>query len=150
MNENEGLQYGASFGSQPRTFKTVLCIADDPDISRAIEMRLRPYAVTVLQAFHGMQGFWLAMTEHPDLIITDINMPQGQGDYIVECLKRNSETQSMPVVVLSGRREKAMKSLLHNLGVDRYLTKPCDSAELLETIESLIDLQTAADYAVEA
>lgn len=121
--------------------KRILCIDDDPEITRAIELRLRPYSVTVLRAFHGMQGFWLAMTDKPDLIITDINMPQGQGDYVVECLMRNTETSDIPVVVLSGRRDPDLKRQLSSLGVSKYLTKPCPGDELLETIKSFVDLK---------
>ncbi|MCA9264021.1 MAG: response regulator [Planctomycetales bacterium] len=119
----------------------ILCIDDDPEISRSIELRLRPYRVQVLRAFHGMHGFWLAMTEHPDVIITDINMPQGQGDYIVECLKRNAETSDIPVYVLSGRRDESLKKRMRQLGVEDYLTKPCDADALLAAIEQFVELE---------
>ena len=102
----------------------LLCIDDDPEITRSIELRLQESEVDVIRAFHGMHGFWSAMTEQPDLIITDLNMPQGQGDYIVECLKRNSETHDIPIFVLTGIRDKAVKQKMKNLGVKRYFTKP--------------------------
>lgn len=121
----------------------ILCIDDDPDISRTVELRLRSYQVTVLRAFHGMQGFWLAMTEQPDLIITDINMPQGRGDYIVECLKRNSETQDIPVIVLSGIRDETTKAEMTKLGAQTYFTKPCESEVLINAIKTFVDLEPA-------
>ena len=92
-----------------------------------------------------MQGFWLAMTEQPDIIITDINMPQGQGDYIVECLKRNSETCDIPVLVLSGIRDEAKKNVMCQLGVETYLTKPCESDRLIAAIQSFVELRPAED-----
>jgi DNA-binding response OmpR family regulator len=124
----------------------ILCIDDDPDISRTIELRLRSYEVTVLRAFHGMQGFWLAMTEQPSLVITDINMPQGRGDYIVECLKRNTETQNIPVIVLSGSRDETTKAELIKLGAERYFTKPCESEALIDAIKSFVHLEPVEEY----
>ncbi len=123
----------------------VLCIDDDPEISRTIELRLQPYRVSVLRAYHGMQGFWMAMTEKPDLVITDINMPQGQGDYIVECLKRNAETLDIPVIVLSGARDPELKKRMRSLGVTTYLTKPCESAQLISEMKSYVELNVADD-----
>jgi len=119
----------------------ILCIDDDPDVTRSIELRLREYQVTVLRAFHGMQGFWMAMSEFPDLIITDVVMPQGTGDYVVETLKRNSETCHIPIIVLSGQRGADTKKRMRSLGVEAYLDKPCDPDELISTIEKHVTLK---------
>ena len=119
---------------------TVLCIDDDPEISRVIDLRLQDYGVNVLRAYHGMHGFWLAMTERPDVIITDINMPQGEGDYVVECLKRNSETNEIPIFVLSGTKDESLIRRMITLGVERYLTKPLHLDELTEALKPYIRL----------
>lgn len=116
----------------------VLCIDDDPDVSHAISLSLRNSGVEVLRAFHGMQGFWLAMSEKPDLIITDIAMPNGTGDYIVECLKRNSDTSHLPVIVLTGSRDQDLERKMLALGVDKLLRKPLKLTELQSAIRSLV------------
>jgi response regulator RpfG family c-di-GMP phosphodiesterase len=103
---------------------TVLCIDDDPQIPEAIRLRLRRYEVHVLCAYHGMHGFWLAMTERPDLIITDMRMPQGQGDHIIDCLRHNTDTRSIPVIVLSGQARQEVARRLTGLNVEEILTKP--------------------------
>ncbi len=123
---------------------TVLCIDDDPDISHALSIRLGNYNVQVLRAFHGMHGFWLAMTEVPDLIITDIRMPQGEGDYVVECLRNNASTCHIPVVVLTGRNEPGLERRMRNLGVIDFLIKPVDFDDLRERLEDFVDLQENA------
>ena len=123
----------------------ILCIDDDPEISRTIELRLRDFDAEVLSAFHGMQGFWLAMTEQPDLIITDVKMPQGTGDYIVECLKRNTETRHIPVLVLSGSREVGLKQHMLSLGVEHFFAKPCAADELLDAIRQFVELEPAEE-----
>ena len=142
---DERLSISVSSSQTTLDVPKVLCIDDDPEITRSIQLRLRPFHVNVLRAFHGMHGFWLAMTEKPDLIITDVNMPQGQGDYVVECLKRNSETCEIPVLVLSGRRDDATKTMMRNLGVESYFTKPCNADELLNVVGTFVSLEEKVD-----
>ena len=125
----------SDFGSPAVDSTLILCIDDDPDVARAIEIRLRPYKATVLSATYGMQGFYLAMAQQPDLIITDINMPQGNGAYVIDCLKQSFETCEIPIVVLSGRRDDAMKLQLVALGVEACLEKPCRPDELIAAIK---------------
>ena len=103
---------------------TVLCIDDDPQISEVISLRLRRYDVNVLRAFHGMHGFWLAMTQRPDVIVSDMQMPQGAGDYVVDCLRNNSDTRHIPIIILTGQRDAALERTMRSLGVTEFFTKP--------------------------
>ena len=123
----------------------ILCIDDDPEISRTIELRLQPYCATVLRAFHGMQGFWMAMTEKPDLIITDINMPQGKGDYVVECLCRNAETRDIPVIVLSGQKDSETQRRLWALGIRCWFSKPCSSETLIDKMRTIVEFTKVSE-----
>lgn len=118
----------------------ILCIDDDPEVTRTLELRLARYQVETLRAMYGTQGFWLAMTEKPQLIITDIRMPQGQGDFLIQCLKGNAETRSIPVIVLSGMRDASSKNHMYHLGADSYLEKPCPFEQMLSTIRDFVDL----------
>jgi CheY-like chemotaxis protein len=120
---------------------TLLCIDDDPQILEAIRLRLRDYEVEVLCGFHGMHGFWLAITGRPDLIITDMRMPQGQGDYIVECLRNNSDTRDIPVIVLTGQRGPDVIQKIRQLDVQALLTKPVLFEQLLTVIKQHIPLR---------
>ncbi len=120
-----------------RDFK-VLCIDDDPEVSRALELRLRNIGVTVLRAFHGTHGLWLAKNERPSVIITDVNMPQGQGDYVVECLKSDPETCKIPVVVLSGLHKDELSRRLSDMDVEACFAKPCEIGALVSQIHSYI------------
>ncbi len=128
-------------GSPDTDWPTILCIDDDPQIPQAIQLRLRSYEVNVLSAYHGMHGFWLAMTERPDLVITDMRMPQGQGDYVIECLRNNSDTSAIPVIVLTGQRKADVQQRLHGLGVQTVFTKPARFDELQAAIEQHVPLR---------
>jgi DNA-binding response OmpR family regulator len=123
----------------------ILCIDDDPEITEAIRIRLRPYELEVLCADHGMQGFWLAMTERPDLIVTDMRMPQGAGDYIVRCLRNNSDTRSIPVIVLTGKRGQELDRQLKGLEVGIVLTKPVSFEDLQAAMAKYVPLRDRGD-----
>jgi response regulator RpfG family c-di-GMP phosphodiesterase len=128
-------------GSNEIEWPTLLCIDDDPQISEVIKLRLSQYEVNVISAYHGMHGFWLAMTNRPDLIVTDMRMPQGAGDYVVDCLRNNSDTRDIPVIVLTGQRDPKLESAMRKLGVEEYFTKPVQFDRLRNAMQKFIDLK---------
>jgi DNA-binding response OmpR family regulator len=120
---------------------TILSIDDDPQIAETIGLRLSHYEVNLLSACHGMHGFWLAMTNRPQLVITDVNMPQGAGDYVVDCLRHNSDTRDIPVIVLTGRRDPQLEGRMRHTGADEYLVKPVHFEKLRAAIGKYIPLK---------
>jgi DNA-binding response OmpR family regulator len=128
-------------GGNQAEWPTLLCIDDDPQIAEVLKLRLSQYEVNVLCAYHGMHGFWLAMTNRPDLIVTDVKMPQGSGDYVVDCLRNNSDTHDIPVMVLTGQRDSATESALRRLGVQEYFTKPVPFEQLRDAMRKYIQLE---------
>jgi CheY-like chemotaxis protein len=130
-----------SFLSSLRTgAPTILCIDDDPDVSEYIATQLQQYDVDVLRAFHGMHGLWLAKTRCPDLIITDVRMPQGNGDYIVECLRNHPVTKEIPIIVLTGQRDASLNTTASRFGVEVTLVKPIQFSDLASAIKKFIPL----------
>ncbi|MCA9153171.1 MAG: response regulator [Pirellulaceae bacterium] len=125
-----------------RTCRTprVLCIDDDPGVTSAIEAGLSRYDVEVQTAYFGTQGIWQAINFPPDIIITDLRMPRGKGDYVVECLKGREDTADIPVIVLTGRRNIEMKRWMLALGVKYYLHKPISMQKLVQIIGRTIEL----------
>jgi CheY-like chemotaxis protein len=130
-----------TFDDTGRPWPTVLCIDDDPQVVDVIRLRLRPYQVEVLTAYHGMHGFWQAMMGRPDLIITDVRMPQGSGDYLVQCLRSNSDTRSIPVIVLTGQRDPELQRAMLRLGAQEFATKPVPYQDLLQMIGKHVPLK---------
>lgn len=86
-----------------------------------------------------MQGLWLAANEKPDAIVLDLGMPMGSGEEILGCLKRNSQTADIPVIVLTGQQDPGLQRHLERLGADRFLTKPTSAEKLLDEISDLVD-----------
>jgi CheY-like chemotaxis protein len=120
---------------------TILCIDDDPQISEVIGLQLGRYHVNVLRAFHGMHGFWLAMTNRPKLIVCDMKMPQGGGDYVIDCLRNNSDTRHIPIIVLTGQRDPTLANKMRALGVEEIFHKPVQFEELRAAMSNYIDLK---------
>jgi response regulator RpfG family c-di-GMP phosphodiesterase len=126
--------------AQAPSTPTVLCIDDDPNVCRALARTLRSHGVEVLVAYHGMHGYHLAATMVPDLIITDLRMPQGEGCYLIECLKRDRQTAHIPVVVFSGVRDPGIESKVRDLGAVEFFNKPTPIDTLLDEVRKHIDL----------
>jgi two-component system KDP operon response regulator KdpE len=119
----------------------VLCIDDDPQVSEVIRDRLNDYEVKLLAAFSGMQGLWLAAINKPDVIITDLLMPMGDGATIIGCLKHNAKTASIPIIVLTAKRESGLRPRMEKIGADGFLTKPILFKDLLEELRRFVKVQ---------
>ncbi len=80
----ECLQRSYTGSSTDTAIPKVLCVDDDPNVATSITRGLRPFKVDVLSAYHGMQGIWLATTEKPNVIITDLAMPWTRGEDLID------------------------------------------------------------------
>ncbi|WP_182870020.1 response regulator [Rhodopirellula sp. JC639] len=118
----------------------ILCIDDDPEICRTLEMRLSAYRAEVQVAYFGTQGFWEAITDHPDLILMDVSMPSGDGRFVLESLRNNQATRRIPVIVLTGMRSPELRSEMMALGADCFLNKPVHFDVLLREMQAFVDL----------
>jgi DNA-binding response OmpR family regulator len=118
----------------------ILSIDDDPEISSILHARLQPYHIDVLRAFSGMQGFWTAIVDRPSVIISDLVMPDGQGNYIFSRFQNHSLTKDIPFIVLTGQGNEAVKRSLLNLGVAAYLEKPFVFKDLLTELSRHIEI----------
>ena len=123
--------------SKPR----ILCIDDDPDISRTIALRLQDYQVTVHSALFGTQGFWQAVQKRPDLILLDYSMPNGNGSFVLDSLRQKPATRDIPVIMLTGQRDASVKQTINARGVAGFLLKPILFEDLMAEIKKHIDLQ---------
>lgn len=118
----------------------ILFVDDDPNIVAAMERNFRPYKVRLTRAYHGMQGIMSAVTEKPNVIITDIAMPLASGEELIECLATNPATVKTPIVVLTGRSAVTLTARLRSLNVAAVLHKPLNFEHLLRGLEQLVHL----------
>ena len=120
---------------------TVLCIDDDPQVSEVIQDWLAADDVKLLRAFFGTQGIWMAVTHKPDVIICDLRMPQGDGTTVIECLKRNSQTAAIPVIVLTALHEPGLQRHIEAIGASSFLIKPIHFNDLLDELRRHIEIR---------
>jgi two-component system alkaline phosphatase synthesis response regulator PhoP len=121
--------------------KKVLVIDDNPTIVELIKYAVRlqgDYQVSV--AYDGVQGLECILTEHPDCVIIDVKMPKMDGYKLLRCLRGDSGTADIPLILLSAmtREEDQMTGLLS--GADEYLTKPFKPNALNAAIKRVLQL----------
>lgn len=112
----------------------VLCVDDDPAIHTALQLRLRDYDVEVTQAYYGMQGVSEAVRSRPDVIVMDMAMPNGNGLYVLDCLRSNPATSTIPIVMLSGMRDPDLRRQAFDAGADAFLSKPVQFRDLIDEL----------------
>jgi two-component system KDP operon response regulator KdpE len=111
----------------------VLLIEDEPHIRRVVRAALEDNATSVLEVGTGAGGLALAATEHPDIIVLDLGLPDSDGEVICRALRVQT---SVPIVVLSARHSETQKVALLDAGADDYVTKPFGSEEFRARIRA--------------
>ena len=126
---------------------TVLAIDDDPDILRALKVRIESTGVNYLEAANPQDGFVKALKNRPDVVITDYLMPEASGLYLIQRLRNCPATRHIPVIVVTGQtRDGKREDLALNRwmssqeGVVGYLQKPVEFEELYSTLRKCIEL----------
>ena len=109
----------------------VLVVDDEPQILRVLRINLVARQYQVVTAATGTEALSLASTEHPDLVILDLGLPDLDG---VEVIRRLRAWTRIPVIVLSGRVDSHDKVDALDAGADDYVTKPFSVDELLARI----------------
>lgn len=118
--------------------RTVLIVEDDPDIVELVAHHLRQEGFEVLQAGDGETALEIVATRRPDLILLDLALPGIQGLEVCRILRRNRETEQVPIVALTARGEETDIVLGLELGADDYITKPFRIRELLARIHAVL------------
>jgi len=120
---------------QPRD-KFVLVVDDDPNIRSLLQQELTEAGYVVRLAEDGRKALALIREETPGLIILDVMMPEMNGFDVAAVLKNDPATMEIPIIILSIVEDKERG---FRLGVDRYLTKPIDTASLFHEVDALLD-----------
>lgn len=113
----------------------ILMIDDEKQIRRMLHTVLTGHQYRVLEASTGTEGLMLAASEHPDIILLDLGLPDLDG---VEVTKRLRDWCETPIIILSVREREQDKILALDAGADDYLTKPFGIGELLARIRVIL------------
>ena len=116
----------------------VLVVEDNPDVSTFIKDQLEEN-YQIIQAENGKIGFGLALEQTPDLILSDVMMPEMDGIELCNRLKTDQRTSHIPLILLTAKATQGDKLEGLRTGADDYLTKPFHSDELNLRINNLIE-----------
>ncbi|WP_013323070.1 response regulator [Gloeothece verrucosa] len=117
---------------------TVLIVDDSPSLRQILIELLQKRGINVLEAASGMEAQEQIQKEVPDLVITDLIMPQMNGYELCRWIKNNPSTQDVPVLICSTKSEEFDRYWGMKQGADAYITKPFQPAEMLQTIKFLL------------
>jgi two-component system KDP operon response regulator KdpE len=115
--------------------KKILVIDDEFQITRVLKRSLGAHRYDVRTASDGESGLDLFRDFHPDLLITDLSMPEMSG---IEVCREIRKTSSVPIIVLSVRGDERVKVEALDAGADDYVTKPFGMDELLARVRAAL------------
>ena len=126
--------------SESQGKNVILVVEDNADVRKYIRGPLEPF-YTIVEAANGREGIHLAKKIIPDLIISDIMMPEADGYELCRELKNDIKTSHVPIILLTAKA--SAESILEGLetGADDYITKPFNTKILVTRIKNLIDLR---------
>jgi two-component system, chemotaxis family, response regulator PixH len=116
---------------------TLLVVDDTPSQLELINCYLQDGGYSVIKAYDAKDGYNKAITNLPDVVITDVVMPGMSGFELCRQLKRNPTTQNLRIIICSSKNGDIDKIWGMRQGADVYLTKPFSKQELLRAIKSL-------------
>ena len=111
----------------------ILVVDDEPQLTRVLRTGLKSHGYDVRVAADGLAGFETFTDWHPDLVITDLAMPNVDG---LELCRRVRAVSQVPIIVLSAKGEERTKVEALDIGADDYITKPFGIDELLARVRA--------------
>ncbi|WP_018953829.1 PAS domain S-box protein [Thioalkalivibrio sulfidiphilus] len=120
--------------------RKVLCIEDNPANLRLVSKLLaaRP-DVRLLEARDGRSGVQRCLSERPDLVLLDINLPDMDGFEVFRLLRENIETRHIPIIAVTANAMPGDQERGRQVGFDAYLIKPLDVTRFFECLDRYLD-----------
>ena len=116
----------------------ILYIEDNPDNMTLVKRVLEIEGYEVIAAENGRVGLSKAFNIAPDIIITDINLPDIDGYEITDTLKKDDKTAHIPVIAMTANVMKKDRESILQAGCDGFISKPIDIDELPGLIENFL------------
>jgi uncharacterized protein (TIGR02266 family) len=135
----------ATAGEQrKRKPRATVLVIDDSDAQRTIAIQtLRSSGFEVLSASDGLEGLGVAIRERPDIILSDVNMPRMDGWKLLRMIRARPNLATTPLIFLTTQSDDAARLRGYRLGVDDFLSKPFQGAELVARVERVLNRSRA-------
>ena len=121
-----------------KTGQKILIVEDEPDIRKLVNYNLAQERFKVLEAEDGEQGLKIIQRDKPDLVILDLMLPGLSGMELCKILRERSETERLPVLMLTAKAGEADRVVGLEMGADDYLAKPFSPRELVARVRAIL------------
>jgi two-component system phosphate regulon response regulator PhoB len=138
LNELIGAPGSVRTDASKMTNAHILVVDDEPDISALVAYHLARESYRVRTASSGPEAIRATELERPDLVILDLMLPGMSGLQVLEELRKRPETQEIPVILLTARREEQDRITGLKLGADDYVAKPFSPQELILRVGAVL------------
>jgi two-component system alkaline phosphatase synthesis response regulator PhoP len=118
--------------------KKVLIVDDEIHIVHVVAIKLRNNGYDVISAENGAAAFKLVQEEKPDIVVTDFQMPVMNGMELIEKLRQDKASETLPVILLTARGFAITDEQRQQLQVSAVLSKPFSPKDLLRNIEDVL------------
>jgi two-component system cell cycle response regulator DivK len=119
--------------------ETILIVEDNPVNQKLFLTVLRPHGYRLLTAVDGEEALRLAISELPNLILMDLQLPKMNGFVVTERLKQKAQTAQIPVVALTAHAMPEERIHARKSGFSGYITKPIDTRAFPGQVRAAID-----------
>lgn len=123
----------------------ILVCDDERHIVRLIQVNLERQGWEVVTAFDGKEGLEKIRSEKPNLVVLDVMMPYMDGFEVLKSLRREPDTEALPVIMLTAKAQDKDVFEGYHYGADMYLTKPFNPMELVTFVKRIIANQDGGD-----
>ena len=126
--------------------KRILVIDDEDDVCQMIKEKFSSLGYEVLIAFDGVEGLQKTREDKPDCVLLDIRIPKGEDgltylrqlrSYRDDDLQEQTRVRETPVIILTGAGA-SMRALFESLGINGFIEKPFDIADLHKQIQRVL------------
>jgi two-component system chemotaxis response regulator CheY len=114
--------------------KVILTVDDSRTMREMLKFALLDADFEVLQAVDGVHGLEVLSQSEPDVIITDINMPNMDGFGFIEAVRRDVRRNGTPILVLTTESDAEKKQRARNAGATGWIVKPFDPVKLVDAV----------------
>ena len=120
--------------------KTITIIEDEPFIIEALSFILEKEGFIVKSISDGAKAIEFVKDTNPDLVILDIMLPNVSGMKILEDIRSTKLIAELPVLMITAQGQKKDPRAAEDAGVNEFMTKPFDNAELIQQIKHMLKL----------
>jgi len=126
----------------------ILAVDDEPNIVRLIQVNLERKGYEVGTASNGAKALAMIKQRRPELLISDVMMPEMDGFALLAALRRDPEYADLPIIMLTAKAQEQDVVTGYSWGADMYLTKPFNPQELLLFVQRILNFKDEGDNKV--